>query len=355
MDDEKKIAVYIVDDSAVSRDLLAHIIQSDPQLKVAGFAVNGEQALRWLKDNTVDVVTMDIHMPVIDGFEVTRTLMETKPLPIIIISSRYKLSDTDQAFRAMEVGALAILEKPEAFGTEGYYLQVQEIIDKIKIVSGIKLMKLRQVPLKKPRFSAKESKEVNPKNIEAIGIGASLGGPIALSQILKKLPKSFPVPVLIVQHIAAGFTEGLVKWLQESSLLPISLAKDKQKALPGHIYVAPDKCHMMIGKGNEIILDYSPDTGLQPSIARLFKSMAETYNSHSIGVILTGMGRDGVSELLQMKKKGAYTIAQDEESCIVFGMPGEAVAIGAVSQVIPIEQIGDALNTLLGIEERSHA
>ena len=182
------------------------------------------------------------------------------------------------------------------------------------------------------------------RKVEAVAIGSSLGGPQALKTILSALPSEFPAPIFIVQHISTGFVEGLIDWLSKYCKLKISLAKANELALPGNIYIAPDSFHMQIKKGNIIHLsDAKPNEGLRPSISYLFCSMAETYGPDCVGIILTGMGKDGVDGLLSMKQKGAMTIAQSQEDCLMFGMPKEAIAAGAVKQIIHINHIADAL------------
>ncbi len=336
------IKVLIVDDCLVFRELLAHIIETDPELQVVKMAATGEEALKWLESESADVITMDIQMPGLNGFEVTRKIMETKPIPIVIITSGYTTANTEMAFRAIEAGALAIIEKPTKFIKEKYEIQTQEIIKTIKMISEIKLVK------KQHRFKESSGLPMLPlvreraKQIQAVAIGASLGGPLAIAEILSHLPSSFPVPIFIVQHISAGFIDGFIQWIQKYSVLPIHLAQHNQCAIPGHVYIAPDKCHMEVKKGHVIHLDHS-SANSQPFIARLFHSMAYTYGPCAIGVILTGMGRDGANDLLLMRQKGAYTIAQDESSCIMFGIPREAIIIGAAQQVLPLNKIAPAL------------
>jgi len=342
----KIIHVLIVDDSTVACQLLTHIIESDPQLKVVGYAKNGEQALKWLQTNSCDVITMDIHMPSINGFEVTQKIMESKPLPTIIISSGYTSSDEELAFKAIEAGALAILEKPIGFDDVKYAAKSQEIIDTLKMVSGIKLVTRR------PKQSFRESrlllsKTVEKREIKAVGIGASLGGPLAIAQILEELPASFPIPIFIVQHIAVGFSDEFIRWLQGRSKLQIYSARDGEIAKPGCVYIGADASQMHIKHGDVISLDYSTIPSTQPSVNHLFKSLADTYGPHCVGVILTGMGRDGAKELLNMKKNGAYTIAQDEASCLMFGMPKEAILLDAVREILPLNMIAARLIELV--------
>lgn len=348
---KEPITVFIVDDSKVSRQLLTYLIEKDPDLKVIGSAENGEDALRQLKYISPDVITMDIVMPNINGFEVTRQIMETKPIPIIIISAVYNSTDVVQAFKAIEMGALAIFSKP--IGAEGgeFNQQAQEIITTIKTVAKIKLIK--RSPQKnggalKKAADSNGNGAVAPSSerIEAVAIGASLGGPPAIATILSGLSTNFPVPIFIVQHISKGFTAGFVRWLQSRTALRVVLGEQHQKTLAGTVYVAPDACQMAVGRGHVIELDFSATTGFQPSVASLFNSMALSYGSHCVGVLLTGMGKDGAKELLTMKERGAFTIAQDEASSTMFGMPREAIALGAARQVVPLEQIANLLNSL---------
>lgn len=344
--EKKPIKVLIVDDSQVARDLLKHIIERDPELRVIGTCSNGQEAMDWVNENDVDVITMDVVMPKMNGFEVTRKIMETKPIPIVIITSLYNPKDAVQGFRAMESGALSILEKPGGNLDYHYEKKAKEIVDTIKTIHGVKLIKRTTSEKFKQPHELPEKEVEFAEVIEAVAIGASLGGPAALMSLLSQLNPGFPVPIFIVQHIVPGFTKGLVSWLKEYSKIPIAQAQDGEIAKPGYCYVAPDLCHMEVKRGNVISLDFSKEDGLQPSVSRLFKSMAETYGSRCIGVILTGMGKDGAQELLLMKEKGAYTIAQDEKSCVMFGMPAEAIKLGGARRIMPLDQIPVILNYL---------
>ncbi len=346
--EKKPIEILVVDDSKVARDLLGYIINNDPELKVVGFAENGEQALEWLEHHSADVISMDIIMPGISGLEVTRRIMHSKPVPIVIISSAYVSGNETHSFEAIEAGALAILEKPIGLNDESFYRKAAELTSTIKMISDVKLVKRRSakstpsVPILSKTTRSKEP-------IEAVAIGASLGGPLALSILLAELNASFPTPIFIVQHIAAGFTKGFVQWLQSFTSLRVQLASDGERAVPGTCYIAPARVHMEVHREDIISLTHSPTDLLQPSIARLFASMANAYGPRSIGVMLTGMGRDGAEELLLMRQRGALTIAQDRNSCIMFSMPQEAIALGAVQHIIPLNQIADALNTATAV------
>lgn len=342
--DNKPIKVFIVDDSRVARELLTHIIETDPQIKVVGFAENGPDALQWLQNHSCDVITMDIQMPILNGFDVTQKIMETKPTPIVIVSGAYTNTDKQMSFRALEAGALAILEKPIGFTNVIHSEKAKELIETIKTISEIKTVKRASKPTKSDSTSF-IPKEKKGETIKAIAIGASLGGPLAICKILSELPETFPVPIYIVQHIAAGFTEGFSKWLQGHAKLRISVAQHQQKAEPCNAYIAGDNCQMVIQSGDVINLVETQHK--QPSVGSLFKSMAETYGPNCAGVILTGMGTDGAKELLLMKQKGALTIAQDEQSSLMFGMPKEAIFLGAAEHIMPLENISSMLNDLV--------
>lgn len=345
------IRILIVDDSPVARDLLRYVIEKDTDLKVVATAENGEQALEKMKYYKPDVITMDLCMPHPDGYETTRQILETMPLPIVIISAGYSPDNSSQSFKALEAGALAILEKPSSPGSSDFAARSAEIIKTIKMISEVKVIR-RNSSIKKIKPAEASKVENNatsmPKTaVEAVAIGASLGGPLAIAAILAEMPPAISVPLFIVQHISSGFTEGFVRWLQGHCALPVSLACDGVQALPGHVYVAPDHCHLEIANQNKIFLDKTPTPGLQPSVSRLFASMARTYGPRCIAVLLTGMGRDGAAELLALRNAGAYTIAQDESSCIMFGMPKAAIELGGAVAVLPLNQIAPMLKRCL--------
>lgn len=346
---KSKIRVLIVDDSQVARDLLAFILQADPEIQVIGFAKNGEEALNWLRAQTADVIIMDLFMPALDGFETARRIMETNPLPILIISSSYSQTDIQKSFQAFEAGALAILEKPYNIQDT---LHIRELLDTIHIINGTKLVKRRptilkaKVPPNLPRLDQAEISNLHTHSIKAIAIGASLGGPVAVEKILSALPASMPAPIFLVQHISQGFTKGFAEWLQKTSALRIKLGEQGELAMPDTVYIAPDGCHMMIKENYSIALDYKDKSHLKPGISQLFTSIATTYGPQSVGVLLTGMGRDGADGLLKMRQRGACTIVQDEKSCVMFGMPKEAIELGAARYILPLDRIAKMLLSL---------
>jgi two-component system, chemotaxis family, protein-glutamate methylesterase/glutaminase len=344
------IRVLVVEDSAVVREFLVRILGSDPELEVVGTAADGEAALEAVEQMRPDVVTMDIHMPKMDGFDAARRIMETRPTPIIIVSGTVNLAETTNAFRAMEAGAVAVLERPVGIGHPDQQATAANLIRTVKLMAEVRVVKrwprARPADLARP-VSARPDIKVPACSVAVVAIGASTGGPPVLQTILSQLEASFPVPILVVQHIATGFTEGFVEWLGQSSKLRVRLAAQGEQILSGHVYVAPDGFHLKVTAGRNVWLsDEKPENGLRPSVAALFRSVAKAYGGQATGVLLTGMGKDGAEELKLMREQGAVTIAQDRESSVVHGMPGHAISIGGAAYVLPPEKIPQALTEL---------
>ena len=339
------IKVLIVDDSRVAQEFLAHILASDPSVQVAGVANNGEEALKMVREKRPDVITMDIHMPGMDGFEVTRAIMETLPTPIVMVSASSTATEVASSFRMLEAGALALILRPPGIGQPGHEAAARELVQTVKLMSEIKVIR-RIRPAARAGGAAPAAP--GPAEIQLVAIGASTGGPPALHKILSALPRDLAAPVLIVQHIAAGFTAGFVEWLGGAARFPVHIAAQGELPLPGHAYVAPDGLHMGVSGGPHIELsDQAPENGLRPSVNHLFRSAARVLGPRAVGVLLTGMGRDGAEELKAMKDKGAVTIAQDEASSVVHGMPGEAIKLGAATYILPPEGIASMLAGLI--------
>jgi two-component system, chemotaxis family, protein-glutamate methylesterase/glutaminase len=346
------IRVLIVEDSPTVRELLVQILCTDPAIEVVGTAETGEEAIEAVERTRPDIITMDVHMPRMNGFDATRRIMETRPTPIVIVSGAADATDTAKAFRAIESGALAVLRKPPGAGQPDHEHSASELIRTVKVMSEVKVVR------RWPRYRAAEPLPVGSvpadlpfpsvqAQIRMVAIGASTGGPPVLQTILAGLPRNFPVPVVIVQHIAAGFTQGFVEWLAQSSNLSVHVPTDGEPVLPGQAYVAPDGLHMAVSADGRVQLKLeAPENGLRPSVACLFRSVANAYGQSAVGVLLTGMGKDGASELKLMKEQGAVTIAQDKDTSVVHGMPGEAIKLGGATYVLPPDKIGLALTSL---------
>lgn len=345
------ISVYIVDDSAVSRQLLRHIFESDPSIRVIGEASSGEEAVEFMRTARPDVITMDINMPGMDGHEATSRIMGTAPVPIVIVSANYIRDQVEQSFRAMEAGALAIVEKPPGVGHQDFERAARELTRTVKLMSEVRVVRRwgrhRRLPLG-PRESLDEA-----RSVRAVVIGASTGGPPVLQTLLAGFKAGFPAPILVVQHISRGFIGGMLEWLRAEISLPVSLGKDGERALPGHVYFAPDDSHMGVDASGRIFLSSAPpENGIRPSVAFLFRSALASFGQELVSVILTGMGRDGAEEMKRIRDAGGVTIIQDRESSVVYGMPGEAARLGAAAFVLPPERIPQKIESIASVKER---
>lgn len=350
------IRVLIVEDSKVEQQLLAHILGGDPLITVVGFAEDGEKAVVALKELKPDVITMDIHMPKLNGFDTTRRIMESTPLPIVIVSGSYMANDVDKTFRAVEAGALAIVRKPVGPGHPAFPNDAAELIRTVKMMSEIKVVKRWPRQRREPPLppQATFAGRITPEKIKVVAIGASTGGPAVIQEIFAALPKDLLVPVLVVQHMATGFLENFVKWLSTTSGFPSRLAGHGETLLPGHAYFAPDGYHLLVGRDHSLVLSAeNPENGLRPAVARLFRSVAENYGDQALGILLTGMGRDGADDLKLIRSRGGVTIAQDRESSIIFGMPNEAIKLDAADFILPPERITQLLAQLGRAQNRS--
>ena len=344
----RKITAFIVDDSEVSRELITRVLTSDPDIEVVGSARSGTEAVAALIELRPDVVTMDIHMPGMDGFEATRKIMESHPLPIIIVTASFAQGDVAKTFRTMEAGALAVIEKPPGPGDPAYAAQAQKLVELVKAMSEVRVVRRWPRSRMEGRSAASPAVPRGAAEIRLVAIGASTGGPPVLKTVLAGLPKPCPVPVVIVQHISAGFVEGLASWLSTTTGMPVRIARHGEVMQPGTAYLAPDGCQTGIGKDFRIICEDGPsEHGLRPSVSFLFRALVQSFGAESAGVLLTGMGRDGAEELKLMRDAGAVTFAQDKESSIVHGMPGEAIRLGAAKHVGTPEHIAALLHSLL--------
>lgn len=326
------INVLIVEDSMASAQLLAYILESDRDIHVQGIAISGEAALKIIALQKPDVITMDICLPGIDGLSATKKIMESIPVPIIVVSSSYSEKKVALAFKAIEAGALYIIEKPFAIKHPLYEAHNKEFITMVKMISEIKVIKRHSAePMK---IKPVESQLKSNKKIEIIAIGASTGGPKVLQTMLSIFKGNDLPPILIVQHISKGFAKGFAEWLIQTTKYQVKIAENGEIAKKGIAYIAPDDIHLGINSrgvfkynlGNEI-------HSVRPAVSYLFNSAAESYGDKAIGIILTGMGSDGAEELKKMRDKKAVTFAQNEESSVVFGMPNEAIKLSAADYI----------------------
>lgn len=363
------IQVVVVDGSLSDREILVRILSADPDISVAQAASEGFEAVRVVKRCKPHVVVIDTNIPQTNGFEVTQRIMQVAPVPIILVSPSWNPQDRATSFRAIEAGALAILEKPRYLSLIDSRSEplARELIETVKRVSDLRLVKrltsiygaVTPAPIPNPEPVSQPAAIPAPSLLESrtpvleltnriVGIGVSMGGPAVLQSILSKLPETFPLPILIVQHITLGFSEALARWLNQSSKMPVHVPAHGMEILPGNVYLAPGGSDMQVNRSSRIYLSPgNEESDLCPSVESLFRSLANTYGSRAIGIILTGIGKDGAKGLKLMKDKGAVTIAQDKETSAVHGMPGEAIRLGAATYILPPDRIVDKLIELM--------
>jgi len=337
-----RIKVLIVDDSATVRKILSNELSKDPYIEIVGTAPDPYVARDKIVELQPDVLLLDIEMPRMDGLTFLEKLMKHYPMPVIIVSSLAK-KGCEVALRALELGAADVMAKPGAAYTVKD--MGEQLIEKIKEVSTIKNFKLQN--LKSTSNIIKQSGSAMLKTTnKIIAIGASTGGTEAIKDIITQLPSDMP-PILIVQHMPQHFTKSFADRLNAISDLDIKEAEDRELLSPGKVLIAPGNMHMVLKRSGASYFVEVKDGPFvfhqRPSVEVLFSSVAKYAGTNSIGVILTGMGKDGAGGLLEMRQAGAFTVAQDEKSCVVYGMPKEAVEIGAAVKIAPLERIPQIL------------
>jgi two-component system, chemotaxis family, protein-glutamate methylesterase/glutaminase len=343
----EKIKVLIVEDSPLMAGLIQSMLLRDPEMEVVGIAVNGVQALEMVEAHKPDIITMDVEMPIMDGMEATKQIMARFPTPILVLSSTIFGGGQTKVFQIISYGALEALEK-ESFLVDGNVVEnvADAFVENVRMLSKINVLchPLASLELRQKSLSRNIGKAKKSGGGKILGIAASTGGPMAVAEILKPLPKEYPVPIAIVVHISDGFIGGFVEWLDGQVTMDVRIAGDGDKLMPGVAYVAPSHFHMCVTAGGNISLkDGDTVCGMMPSATVLFQSIAEVYGDRSCGVILTGMGRDGAEGLKEIHDSKGFAIAQDEESCVIFGMPKAAMELGAVDEVLGLADISKML------------
>ena len=349
--------VLIVDDSPTVRQMLSQIVSNTPDLKVVGEACDGQQAVTFARNLRPDVILMDLMMPGMNGLEATREIMHFVPTPIVVVSSSLDNKETGIAFQAIRVGALAAIRKPAGPRDPDHQAQVRNLLTTLRAMAGVRVIHHWQTPAQSTvpakTTQVDDMNAVVPPKI--VAVVASTGGPAALSEIIEQLPGDFSLPIVIVQHITPDFMPSLETWMSGVTRLKVSLAQWGETPLPGRIYFAPGNAHLRLTARLRFDLDSVQGTALHmPSGDILLESVARSYGSQAVGVVLTGMGHDGARGLRAMRDAGAYTIAQDEATSVVYGMPQQAVAVGAARQVLPLQDIAKTLVKLSGTGDKTH-
>jgi two-component system chemotaxis response regulator CheB len=341
-----KIRVLIVDDSALVRSLLAEIINREPDMEAIGAAPDPLAAREMIRAMNPDVLTLDVEMPKMDGLDFLERLMRLRPMPVVMVSTLTERG-AEVTLRALELGAVDFVTKPRIGIAGGMQALARDITDRIRVAARARLVRRAGAPPPAPAAVKGPPPRYSRVSTEKlIAIGASTGGTEAIREVLTRLPADCPA-VLITQHMPPGFTRSFAQRLDSLCRITVSEAEDGERVLPGHAYIAPGGRHLRLARSGSnyvaAIDDSEPVNRHRPSVDVLFRSVAANAGPNALGVMLTGMGKDGAAAMLEMKRAGSFNIAQDEASCVVFGMPKEAIALGAVDEVLPVTRIAARL------------
>jgi two-component system chemotaxis response regulator CheB len=352
----RKVKVLIVEDSPTVSLYLEYLLNSDPEIEVIGNVSNGKLAIEFVKKNKPDIITMDIDMPLMNGFDATRIIMSTTPVPIIIVTASRNAKKQNISMDALAAGALTVIQKPDDIKSDIETDQNKKMVSMVKIYSEVKVIQRRYSPriekIENPVTNVRKTITPTVNRLQSrryLAIGISTGGPEVLKKLFDSISEKFPLPIVVVQHITEGFLESMVVWLDTSSKVKIKVASHGERLLPGYVYFAPNQFQMGV-RHNKIELQ-KPDSKIKicPSAEHLFRSLLAENAHQTIAMLLTGMGSDGAKELKLLKDAGALTIAQDKESSLVYGMPEKAINLNGANYVLNPSQI---IQILQNIEDK---
>lgn len=369
--ENKKIKLLIVDDSIFMRQALSKIF-SQPDIEIVGLARNGKEAVQMAAELTPDIITMDIEMPVMNGLEALREIMKTNPTPVLMVST-LTTEGADATLEALSLGAVDFITKKSNFTEMGslkdellskvrniaHNSEVKNRLIRRKLLQKLQETQQRQGPLKETttisesHFYNEILQRPRPRReeIDVVGIGISTGGPAALQEVFSKLPEGLPFPILIVQHMPPLFTKSLANRLNSLSPVNVKEAENMDLLQDGWAFIAPGGMQMTVNKQGRIVISSEPNTLFKPSADVMFKSIGEIFGSHTVGIIMTGMGNDGTEGLRFISEKGGYVIAQSPETCVVAGMPGSVINSKIANEVVPLKDIPQVIRELANKEK----
>jgi two-component system chemotaxis response regulator CheB len=338
----RKTRVLVVEDSPVVRELLCHILSRDPRLEVAAAVASGEEALRVLHQLGPEVISLDIRLPGMNGFEATRRIMSERPTPIVVVSASVESEDLRITMNALQAGALAVVEKPVGETRPEYESLARHLCTQLVLMSQVHVIRQRPLPSSRPR----PTRPNGP--LRLVAIACSTGGPAAVVELLNGLGRHFPAPLVLVQHLTPAFLPGFAAWLATVTPFRVEVVSGAVTLTRGVLYLAAADRHLYASAGRAWVDGGEPVCFERPSATVLFRSVARHFGAQASGVVLTGMGEDGADGLLELRRAGGYTIAEDESTAVVFGMPGAAVERGAACEILPLPAIAPRLLELVG-------
>jgi two-component system, chemotaxis family, protein-glutamate methylesterase/glutaminase len=351
------IRCLVVDDARAFRALLRQILSTAPGVEVVGEAANGREAVTLVRALRPDVVTMDVHMPDLDGIGALEEIMRVAPTPVVVVSAEAGAGPQRLSFRALEAGAVEVLAKPRDPGTPRFARDAEAIRQAVRAVAGLVLVGRRRPAPRPPAAPGEPARATAARPARELAVAAapvllavaaSTGGPAALAHILARLPRTLAAPIVVAQHLSPGFDAGLASWLASTTPLAVRLAEDGAALAPGTVYLGPDGRHVAVRGGRIRLEDDLPVHGFRPSGTHLFASVARELGPRGAGLVLTGMGSDGAAGLALLRRAGGWTAAQGEATSVVFGMPRVALETGAAAHVLELDDIADAIVSLLG-------
>lgn len=358
----RKIKAVVVDDSAFMRKSLSLMLESTGEIEVVATARDGQEGVEMVKTKHPDVVTMDIEMPRMDGLTALQKIMKEHPTPVLMVSS-LTTEGAKETLKALEYGAVDFIPKELSYVNVNIIKIKEDLVAKVKaIVSqkslSLRLQRIQNLSVTKSSSSVSKteyiSKTIPQIGYRAVALGISTGGPMSLQKVIPKLSKKLSIPMFVVQHMPPKFTKSLAERLNGLSEVEVKEAEDKEIVRGGVVYIAPGGYHMTVEKStnshNQILISESPsDTLHRPSVDIMMNSIIKTYSKYALGVIMTGMGRDGADAIKELKMKGGYSIAQDEETCVVYGMPKAIVDAGYADAILPLDRIANEINKVCAV------
>lgn len=349
----KRIRVLVVEDSLTVRRRICEVLAADTGIELVGEAADGKEAIELCRERRPDIVTMDMILPVMSGLSATEYIMAHCPTPILVVSSSFNRGELFETYDALAAGAVDVLEKPTGLEPEGAW--ERDLLARVKLVSKISVIthpRLRLARFGQPSppstMPAVAMAQMPRQHVAVLAIGASTGGPAAIVEVLSSLPAAFRKPILLVLHISEPFGVAFAEWLDGQTARRVAYARDGDTvmSLGDQVVMAPPGQHLLVRDGRLRLSDEPERHSCRPSVDVLFESVAREYGRSATAVLLTGMGRDGAAGLLAIRRAGGFTIAQDEASSVVYGMPREAVLLGAAERVLPLHDIGATVGAL---------